>query len=174
MSISLYQISEEYREALDTLGDPDQWSEDTDMAQAVADTLEALQGQFLDKAQAVALYARGLQVEAEAVKSEAARLATRAKHLEDREARLREYLRAAMATHGLKELKGCPVPVKVKKNPPRVEILDPAAVPDNLMVAPPPPPPRLDKRAARAWLEEAGGESDWGRIVQDTRLVIGD
>nr|WP_172452547.1 siphovirus Gp157 family protein [Chromatium okenii] len=68
MSITLYQIADDYRDIL-SLMESDY--DDPELRQLVQDTLDQLQldDQFTDKALAVACYTRELELEAEAVKA---------------------------------------------------------------------------------------------------------
>lgn len=168
--MKLYEIAEEYRTALDALA-----TDDTTPAEAIADTLEALDGEFHIKARAVALYARELMVTGQAMAAESAKIKARADRLERRAVALRDYLQRHMQAAGVSEIRDCPIRVKLANNPPRVEILDATRAPPNLMVTPTPPAPRLDLRAALAMLKETkDGAAPWGRIVQNQRLIIGE
>jgi len=167
--MKLYEISQEYRAALDDLSATD----DMD-PQAIEDTLGALHGEFMSKASAVAMYARTLRLEAEMIKSEAASMKARGDKVAGHADRLTKYLSHHLQAAGADTIPECPVRVRFQKNPPSVIITDPEKVPKNLLVTPPPPPPQVDKKSAKAMLSESGGESDWGRIEQTTRLVIGE
>jgi len=63
MSISLYHMTEQYRQAMAELTDANLPEE------VVADTLEALEGELLQKGQAVAAFALNLGAEVEAIKA---------------------------------------------------------------------------------------------------------
>ena len=63
MGMSLYHMTEQYRAALAELSDADLPEE------VVADTLEALEGELVQKGQAVAAFALNLGAEIEAIKA---------------------------------------------------------------------------------------------------------
>ena len=64
MGISLYHITEEYRQALQELSDADLPDD------VLRDTLEALSGELIKKGEAVAAFALNLGAEIDAIKAE--------------------------------------------------------------------------------------------------------
>lgn len=98
-AIKLYELANEYVEALEVLDDPDLPEE------VVRDTLEALQGGIAEKGRAVAAYSLNLSVEIEALKAHEKRVAAKRKTLESREEWLREYLKHNMEKCGITEIK---------------------------------------------------------------------
>lgn len=127
MGMSLYYITEQYREALAILTDADLPEE------AVADTLEALEGEVIQKSQAVAAFTLNLSAEIEAVKAVEKRISERRKSLERREARMREYLRFNMEKSGISEIKALDgsFTAKLAKGRPAVIIDDEALIEDD-------------------------------------------
>lgn len=99
MTMKLYQLADEYQQALEVLDDPELPEE------VVRDTLEALQGGLVQKGQAVAAFALNLSAEIEALKAHEKRVAAKRKTLEAREAWMREYLKSNMERCGISEIK---------------------------------------------------------------------
>lgn len=97
-SLSLYHMTEEYRAALVALSDAEM------DPQAVADTLEGLQGELTAKAANVAAFAMNLEAEAEAMKAAETRIKARRQSLEKRTEQLRDYLLRNMTAAGIREI----------------------------------------------------------------------
>lgn len=96
--ISLYQMVDEYKQALAGLAELDIDE------QTLADTLEGLTGELTVKAQNVAAFALNLEAESEAIKAVERRLADRRKAIENRSKRLREYLLCNMKSACISEI----------------------------------------------------------------------
>ena len=79
--LALYQIVDEYRDALNTLADMDLDE------QTLADTLEGLQGEVTVKGQNVAAFILNMEAEAAAVKEVEQRLAKKRRAMENRSKR---------------------------------------------------------------------------------------
>lgn len=125
--MKLYEITDQYLGALQALDDPDLPEE------AVRDTLEALQGEILQKGQAVAAFTMNLAAEVEALKAHEKRIATKRKALEAKEARLREYLKFNMERSGISEIRAIDGTFKAKlaKGRPSVVVDDESLIPDD-------------------------------------------
>jgi hypothetical protein len=126
-AIKLYELANEYIEALEVLDDPDL------PEQVVRDTLEALQGGLNDKGRAVAAYSLNLSAEIEALKAHEKRVAAKRKTLEAREEWLREYLKYNMEKCGISEIKSLDgtFTAKLGKGRPSVVIDDESSFPDD-------------------------------------------
>lgn len=98
MSLSLYHMTDEYRRALADLTDSDLPPE------AVADTLEGLQGELSMKAANVAAFALNLEAEAEAAKQAEDRIKRHRQTLESRAKQMRDYLLSNMTRAGITEI----------------------------------------------------------------------
>lgn len=127
MSISLYHMAEQYQQALIALSDPELPEE------VVADTLEALEGELVQKGQAVAAFALNLGAEIEAIKAVEKRISERRKALEKREQRMRDYLRDNMERCGITEIKAVDgsFTAKLAKGRPSVVVDDESLIPDD-------------------------------------------
>ena len=127
MGMSLYHMAEQYRTALAELTDAELPEE------VVADTLEALEGELIQKGQAVAAFTLNLQAEIDAIKAVEKRISDKRKSLEKREAHLRDYLRANMEKAGITEIKAIDgsFTAKLQKGRPSVVIDDESLIPDD-------------------------------------------
>jgi len=125
MTLTLYQITDRYQEALLLLSDPELPPE------VVNDTLDAIEGEFENKALAVAAFIGNLELEASAVREVEDRMTRRRKALESRAESLREYLHLHMQRLNMQVLKSAEITVKIKRNPPRVVIDNEALLPDD-------------------------------------------
>ena len=157
---ALYELASEYQDALLTLTDMDD--------EAVIDTLEGLKGELEVKAVNVAMYCGNITATITAMKDAEKRIADRRKAYENRVAYINQYLKKNMENAGIHKIETPEMKLAIQKNPPRVNINDETAVPEEFwnerttIV--------LDKKLLKAALEKdevAGCE-----LVQDTRLVI--
>jgi len=138
---TLFEVAAEYREVAAML--EDSWLDE----QTIADTLESMQGEFEDKAIAVASFARNLEAEASAIDDAIKGMEARAMSLKKRSKSLRDYLHGAMNATNIKNV-SCPYfVISIKANPARVVIDDESSLPQRFMVTPPAPAPRPDRRA---------------------------
>jgi hypothetical protein len=160
----LYALVEQYRE-LERLD-----VEDLD-DQALADTLEALQGEITAKATNCALFARNVETFADTVDAAAAQMAERAKRLRKKSESIREYLLNQMRGAGISKIQAPEFTVSIRKNPAAVQIAPDTTIPSEYMVVPEPPPPRVDKRKLAEALKN-GAVIDGVRLEQSERLDI--
>jgi hypothetical protein len=164
-NLSLYQLSENYRQALDFLTDPEM---DLPM-EAINDTLEALGGELEDKAINVAKFLRNMEATADAIKAAEADMAKRRKALENRVQWLKSYIKGNMETCGISQIE-CPYfKLSVQKNPPAVNILDENAVPAEFKEQV--TSWKIDKTAIKDAIK-AGSGVPGAALTNGTRLVI--
>jgi hypothetical protein len=163
--LTLYDLSVNYRQALDFLTDPE-----LDLPlEAVNDTLESLAGELEDKAVNVAKFLRNMETMAEAIKNAEANMAKRRKALENRAQWLKYYLKESMERTGITEIE-CPYfKLSVQNNPTAVHILDEDAVPaefkEEIVNW------KIDKAAIKKAVQ-AGQSVDGVSLYNSTRLVI--
>lgn len=162
---ALYQITDQHRELLHL-------ADEADLdPQMLADTLDGLAGDFEAKAKSVAMFIENLQTSADAIQQAAKLMHQRAQRLTQRAEAIRTYLKINMEATGITKI-SCPwFVISLRKNPPRVEIIDEAAVPEKYRVWPEPPPPSIDKRALLEALK-IDPEIPGATIAQDTRVEI--
>ena len=108
---SLYEITGDYLRFMDMLEGDDPISE-----QVFQDTLEALDGEFEDKADNYARIIRNLHGEAEKYAQEAKRMKAKADMLENNEARLKQHLYNSMKATGKLKFKTDLFNFLIKKN----------------------------------------------------------
>ena len=163
--LTLYEVSNDYREAVEKLSDMDLPPE------AVNDTLEGLKGDLTTKATNVAMFSQNLEALAKQIKSAEETMAHRRKVLENRAEAIRNYLKTCMESAGISKIE-CPLfKMSIKNNPPSVEIYDESQIPHDLMRSAPPPPKVPDKKLIAERLSK--GELVGGtRLMNKTRLEI--
>ena len=162
---ALFDIAREYREAADKLADLDLPPE------TIEDTLESLSGDLEVKATNTAFVIRNLEASAAAIKEAEAQMAARRKAIENRAARVRDYLLANMMVAGIQKIE-CPFfKLSVRDNPPAVEVYEPGLVPGEYMRQPEPPPPSPDKTAIKEAMK-AGVDVPGCKLTVGKRLEI--
>lgn len=119
--MTLYEISAQYQEFLQLVAEGEIPEE------AVADTMEGLDGVFEEKADNIACYIKNLRAEARALKEEIDALKERMEGKAHRADRLQDALLWAMQGSGKEKIETARNLLRIKKNPPRVAIEDEAA-----------------------------------------------
>jgi len=126
----LYEMTTEIKE-LKALADAD-----PEMEIAVADTLEAIEMEFQDKALAVATIFRNLEPDIEGIDAEIKRLQARKKKYVNHRARLVDYLRSNMEASEITKI-DCPLfSITLAKGREKVIVDDQELVPDDFMRIP--------------------------------------
>lgn len=164
-TLTLYEISVEYRTDLEKLADLE--LDD----QTLEDTLSSMGGELQVKAQSVACFVRNLESTASQIKEAEAQMAARRKALENRAARVKDYLHASMLVAGVEKIE-CPLfRLSVRNNPPSVEVYQPELIPAQFTRQPDPPPAVPDKEAIKKAMK-AGQEVPGCRLTHGSRLEI--
>lgn len=165
MSLTLYQISAEYRATADQLADLDLPEE------VVCDTLESISGDLELKAVNVASFVRNLEASAAQIKEAEQQMANRRKAIEKRAENVREYLLNNMVHAGIKEI-SCPYfKLSVRDNPVSVVINEPGLIPAAYMTEPVAPPPAPDKALIKKAITD-GFEVPGAHLARAKRLEI--
>lgn len=141
MSLHLYEITERFQ-SLTALADSDDIPADV-----IRDTLESVEAEWDDKAEAVAKFILNLETAAVGIEQAAKAQQERARRLSARADQLRAYLLFQMQATGRTKLDRESLTLAIRNNPQTVVIDDPAAVPPEFIVQKPPPPPAPDKTA---------------------------
>ena len=162
---ALYLLANEYRDAAMTLADLDLPPE------VVADTLESLSGDLEVKAQNVALMVRSFEAEAAAMKQWAKDANERAKAMEARAERMRDYLAGNLIVAGIEKISGPGISVGWRKSS-AVVIDEAGLIPAEYMRQKPPPEPEPDKKAIGDAIK-AGLVVPGAHIEQRKNLQIG-
>lgn len=164
-NLSLYAIAAEFRAMVDHLTDCQ------DDAQAIADTIEAESFPLEVKAQNVAYAIRNLEASAAAIKQAEQDMAERRKRIEKRAEAIRDYLKGCMELAGVSKIE-CPhFQLAIQKNPPSVDVFEPALIPAVYMKTLEPPPPTPDKTAIKQAIKN-GIEVPGAKLNAGTRLAI--
>lgn len=164
-ALTLFEIAAEYRHITDVLMDSGADE------QTLTDTLEAEAWPLELKAQNYGFVIRNLEATATSIKEAEAAMAARRKALEKRSAALIERLKTGMEIAGVQEL-SCPYfAIKVRKNPPAIDVWDEKQIPAKYFTQALPPPPSINKAAIKADID-ADIEVPGAKKVQGTRLEI--
>lgn len=125
---ALYEISKQYQE-LAALAD----SGDEDLAIAVRDTMEGIEGEFQEKGKALAMVTLNMDGDLEAIQSQIDRLTERKRILQNRKESLKEYLRTNMEAAGITKITHPLFTITLGKGKPIVVIDEESAIPDEFM-----------------------------------------
>ncbi len=125
--LTLWQMTDQYLQALQSLADADELP-----PEIVRDTLDALGGDLKLKAANVATYVRMLDAQTEAIKAEIDRLRALEKRVDTHATRLRQYLLENMQRAGITRIEHTEAPfyrISIRRNPPRVVVDNETMVP---------------------------------------------
>lgn len=164
-NLTLYELSNEYREALEVLTDPA-----ADIPnEVVADTLEGLQGELQEKTVNVAKFMRNLETAAAQIKEAEAQMAKRRSVIEKRAKWIKAYLKQNMEACGISKIESPWFRLAIQNNPLAVDIINEAAVPDEYkqeVVT-----VKIDKAGIRNAIK-SGEVVPGAALVNGTRLAI--
>ncbi|HEC16028.1 MAG TPA: siphovirus Gp157 family protein [Sedimenticola sp.] len=164
-NLSLYEISQDYLQALDVFTDPE-----ADIPlEAAMDTLEGIEGQLQDKAVNVAKFMQNLDATARAIKEAEQKMATRRKAIENRARWIKDYLKSNMEAAGITKIESPWFRLAIQKNPGAVEIIDEASLPDDFKTEV--VTVKIDKAAIKQAIR-GGAEVPGAILSQGTRLVV--
>ena len=162
---TLYQLSDKKLAALQIIDDMmNDGCSDAEMQEAYI-LLNQLDENFQEKAVNVAMYARNLEAEAEAISDATKEMVKRYRALTSKADRLRSYLLSEMQRTETKQIK-CPYFVlSLRKTPASVRIAPNAVIPEFLLA--PPKPQEADKRAIKDAIEK-------GLVIEGVTLESGE
>lgn len=127
MDLKLYEVTETYLRALNSL-------EDSDLPeQVIQDTLEGLAGALEVKAKNVAAFCYNLEAEVDAIQAAIDKMIARRQATKKRIDWLRHYLKTNMDRCGITEIKSPEFVLKIVKNPPMVVIDNQESIPAQFM-----------------------------------------
>ena len=125
--MKLYELTNQYRALAQLADDPDM------PEQALADSLEGLEGEIEIKAQALLQVVAGMEGDTVAIDAEIRRLQDRKRVITNRANSLREYLRQNMLATGIDKIE-CPLfQITLTKPKPMALVLDESRIPDDYM-----------------------------------------
>jgi hypothetical protein len=125
MSLSLYELSTDYIQALDFLTDPEISCD----LQTTLDTLEGLSGELDDKLLNVGRFISTIEADAEAIKKVENRQKARRQALENKALWLRDYLQSNMDRTGRELLHAPDIALSLAKLPPSVVVTNEELIP---------------------------------------------
>lgn len=162
---TLYQLSETKLAALQIIDDMmNDGCAENEMQEAYT-LLNQLDENFQEKAVNVAMYARNLEAEAEAISEATKEMVKRYRALSAKAERLKSYLLSEMQRTQTKQIK-CPYFVlSLRKTPASVRIAPNAVIPGYLLA--PPKPQEADKRAIKEAIEK-------GLVIEGVTLESGE
>lgn len=99
----LYEITEQARQLAEIAAESDE-----DMAQAIADTWEAIEGEFEEKAIGLIHVTHAIRSDTDQIDAEIKRLQARKKTFQNKVESLKSYLRTNMAASGISKIE-CPL-----------------------------------------------------------------
>ena len=160
---TLYELSLDARAVYDALADCDD-------PEAVRDTLEAIQLPVAEKAVRCVKVMRSLAQLATDRKAEAARMAESARHLERGAEWLEGYVLTCLLRARMTTVEAGPFTLTARKNPPKVIIEQPEAIPPRFQVIVP-ATTRPDKIEIKAAIE-AGEQVPGAHLESTMRLDV--
>jgi Siphovirus Gp157 len=161
-STTLYELSAEWTELLDTLEDPEADRQEVERLLAVK------AGAIKEKAESIAGLIRQCEGLAEMRKLEAKRMADAAKRFEDKAKWLRGYLLTHIELLAFPRIETGRFSISVKQNPPHVEVLDETLVPQqfkHIEIV-------IDKRVILDHFKKTGELPPGVEIKRDNKLEI--
>lgn len=159
---TLYEIKGQFKALLEMADECNLTQDD------IKDTLEGLDYELEEKADAYAKVIRTLECDAESVDSEIKRLTDKKKRIQNNIGSMKRSLERTMIELGKKKIKTPLFGFNIQKNPPSVNILDESKVPDNFRIK---QPDEIDRKSIIAELKESGN-TDWAELVQTESLRI--
>lgn len=159
---TLYELTEQFQELLSMALDPDVDE------QALADTMEAIDGEIEVKAEGYAKVMKELDADVSAIKAEIARLTERKKSIETNIDRMKRSLESAMRLTGKTKFKTSLFSFIIQKNPASLKIDNPDRVPEEFLI---PQDPKIDTVSIKKELKE-GTVFDWCHLEQSESLRI--
>jgi hypothetical protein len=127
--VKLYDISEQYKEVQNLIESDESGS----MAEAIADTMQMIEGDFKDKAQAVVSLTLNMDGSITALENEIQRLQDKKKVLQNKIDSIRNYLKMNMQATGISKIE-CPLfSITLSKPTKQVEITDESLLPDEFV-----------------------------------------
>ena len=160
--MTLYELTNEYKRLYDM-------AEEMDLSPCdLKDTLDGMDEELSEKADGYGKVIRQMEADSDAIDTEIKRLQDRKKTIKSNINRMKSFLKIAMDEAGKKEIYGELFKFKIRKNPPKLEILNESLVPKEFRI---PQPDKIDKRAIMNEIR-ASGPVDWAEIVREESLQM--
>ena len=159
--MKLYEITGEILELLTM-------AEELELDQKmIRDTMEGLDFEFEEKAEAYAKVVKTLEMDIAGLDEEIQRMTKRKATIKNNIDRLKRSLEGAMIATGKRKFKTPLFGFGIQKNPPSLNVLDETKIPAEFWIE---QQPKLDKKAALAYVKE--NEVDWAELSQTESLRI--
>jgi hypothetical protein len=159
---TLYEIKGQFRELMEM-------ADECELTQAdIADTLEGIEYEMEEKADAYAKVIRKLEGDTMVVDAEIKRLTDKKRCIQNNIKSLKHSLEKAMIETGMTKFKTPLFGFGIQKNPPSVKILDEGKIPEDYRIK---QPDKIDKKAIIQALKESGS-TDWAELIQTESLRI--
>lgn len=159
--MTLYEITGQFKQLLDLASE-----EDIDQ-QIINDTLEGVDYEFEEKADAYAKIIRELDGNIDTIDKEIKRLTDKKNTVKNNIVGIKYNLEKAMIETGKLKFKTALFGFGIQKNPPSVVIDDESAIPDTYFI---PQDPKLDKTAVKKFLKD--NDVSWAHLQQTESLRI--
>lgn len=159
---TLYEIKGQFKELMEMADECNLTQDD------IKDTLEGLDYELEEKADAYAKVIRTLECDVDSVDAEIKRLTDKKRRIQNNISSMKRSLESTMIELGKKKIKTPLFGFNIQKNPPSVNILDESKVPDNFRIK---QPDKIDRKSIIAELKESGN-TDWAELVQTESLRI--
>ena len=158
---SLYELADEFKEALENLLDLDDDS--------VKDTLESLEGEFKLKVTNVAMFIKNLENLAEGIKEAESRQRKRRTSTESKIKSLKEYLKDNLEKTNTHKVENAQISITIQKNPHKVVITDENVIPSDFLETK--EVQSIDKAKVKEALKN-GDEVPGCELIQEKRVSI--
>lgn len=159
---SIYNITSDFLQLLEMAQD-----EEVDQ-ETLKDTLESVQMEFDDKADAYANIMTALSADSNGIEAEIDRLKARKDAIDKNIDNMKRVLEEAMTAVGRPKIKTPTHTFYIGKNAPSVNIIDDSAIPKEFLI---PQPDKVDRNEIKKYLKE-NGNSSWAELVQTESLKI--
>ena len=160
---TLFDIVGDYRKLLEFAMEAGE-----EEAQALADTMEAIEGEFEDKADNYAKVISALHATADSIDAEIKRLQSRKTAMNNNADRIKKNLEKAMIATGKEKFKTTLYSFGIQNNQASVVIDDDASIPKEYRI---PQPDKIDKKAIGDFLK-AGNTVNFAHLEQSQSLRI--
>lgn len=158
--MNLYELATIHNEAFMNMAEIDDLSEEV-----INDTLEALEGEFNDKAISIAAFIMNMEADVKAIKEAENRLSERRKKIESKIEWFKKYLSENMLRTGILKIE-CPYyKVSLQDNPWSVQVIDESMIPEKYKTIE--TITKIDKNAIKS-----DGGCDGVTLGRTKRLVI--
>lgn len=163
--MTLYEISEEFQRLYEMADEMELTEED------IKDTVEGLEYELEEKADAYAVVIRSLDGDSASLKAEIDRLTARKRTIDNNIKRMKQSLETAMKAADRPKIKTKLFSFGIQKNPPAVKIDNPGAIPAEYLI---PQEPKIDNAAIKKMLKglEKNEFCLWAHLEQTEGLRI--